>query len=122
MHPPKAFDNASEQLQDIVTWEEYSIMVRGERVLFLSREFHSFRWPSLGLWLDVFQKIKALGYNSVSFYLNWTLLERSPGIVRVDGVFPVNGFFRVTIEAGIYLLARPGPYVNLELSGGGFPS
>ena len=54
-------------LQDIVTWDEYSILVRGERILFFSGEFHPFRLPSPGLWLDVFQKIRALGYSGVSF-------------------------------------------------------
>ncbi|RYP61735.1 hypothetical protein DL770_009725 [Monosporascus sp. CRB-9-2] len=90
-------------LQDIVTWDAHSIFVRGERILFYSGEFHPFRLPSPGLWLDVFQKIRALGH--VSF----------------DGVFALEPFFEAATEAGIYLLARPGPYINSELSGGGLP-
>ncbi|KAE8317764.1 glycoside hydrolase superfamily [Aspergillus transmontanensis] len=108
-------------LQDIVTWDEYSILVRGERMLFFSGEFHPFRLPSPGLWLDVFQKIRALGYSGVSFYLMWGLLEGEPGHVRTDGVFALDGFFNAASQAGIYLLARPGPYINAEVSGGGFP-
>ena len=57
-------------LQDIVTWDQYSISVHGERVIFLSGEFHPFRLPSPGLWLDVFQKVRALGYSGVSFYVD----------------------------------------------------
>ena len=30
-------------------------------------------------------------------------------------------FFQAAEAAGIYLLARPGPYINAEVSGGGFP-
>ena len=30
-------------------------------------------------------------------------------------------FFEAAQQAGIYLLARPGPYINAEVSGGGFP-
>ena len=30
-------------LQDIVTWDEHSLFVHGERVLFYSGEFHPFR-------------------------------------------------------------------------------
>lgn len=52
-----------EPLQDLVTWDEHSLFVRGERVLFYSGEFHPFRLPVPSLWLDVFQKIKSLGYN-----------------------------------------------------------
>src|SRR4051794_20722675 len=73
-------------LQDIVTWDEYSISVRGERIVLLSGEFHPFRLPSPGLWLDVFQKVRALGFSAVSFYLDWALLEGEQGHIRVDGV------------------------------------
>lgn len=108
-------------LQDIVTWDQYSISVRGERIILLSGEFHPFRLPSPGLWLDVFQKIRALGFSGVSFYLDWALLEGDRGEIRLDGVFALDQFFSAASEAGIYLIARPGPYINAETSGGGFP-
>jgi hypothetical protein len=108
-------------LQDIVTWDQHSIYVRGERILFYSGEFHPFRLPVADLWLDVFQKIKALGYSGVSFYTDWALLEGTPGTFRAHGIFALDKFFDAATEAGIYLLARPGPYINAEVSGGGFP-
>lgn len=110
-----------ELLQDIVTWDEHSLFVRGERVLFYSGEFHPFRLPVPSLWLDVFQKIKALGYSGVSFYTDWALLEGQQGDFIAEGVFSLDFFFQAASEAGIYLLARPGPYINAEVSGGGFP-
>lgn len=73
------------------------------------------------MYLDLFQKIKALGYNGVSFYVDWALLEGKPGEYREEGVFDLQPFFDAAKEAGIYLLARPGPYINAESSGGGFP-
>ncbi|KAJ6015375.1 beta-galactosidase [Penicillium herquei] len=108
-------------LQDIVTWDEKSLFVRGERVIILSGEFHPFRLPSPGLWLDVFQKIRAIGYSAVSFYVDWALVEGEPGHIRPIGVFQLQQFFDAAQEAGIYLIARPGPYINAEVSGGGFP-
>jgi hypothetical protein len=36
-------------------------------------------------------------------------------------VFGFEKFFDAAAEAGIYLIARPGPYINAEVSGGGFP-
>jgi beta-galactosidase len=69
----------------------------------------------------MFQKIKALGFTGVSLYTNWAVLEGSPGDFKADGVFALEEFFNAAARAGIYLLARPGPYVNSELSGGGFP-
>lgn len=100
---------------------QYSLIVKGDRVLFYSGEFHPFRLPVPGLWLDIFQKIKALGYNGVSFYVDWALLEGTKGVLRADGIFALDPFFAAAKEAGIYLLARPGPYINAEASGGGFP-
>jgi hypothetical protein len=50
-------------LRNIVTWDKHSLFVHGERVLFYSGEFHPFRLPVPDLRLDVFQKIKALGYS-----------------------------------------------------------
>lgn len=60
-----------ETLQDIVTWDQHSIFVNGDRVLFYSGEVHPFRLPVPGLWLDIFQKIRAMGYTGVSFYVDW---------------------------------------------------
>lgn len=80
-----------------------------------------YRLPVRSLWLDVLQKIKALGFNCISFYVDWALLEAKPGDYRAEGVFALEPFFEAAKEAGIYLLARPGPYINAEVAGGGFP-
>jgi beta-galactosidase GanA len=57
----------------------------------------------------------------VSFYVDWALLEGKPGVYRADGVFDLQPFYDAALEAGIWLIARPGPYINAEASGGGFP-
>jgi len=49
------------------------------------------------------------------------LLEGKPGEFRAEGVFDLKPFFDAASKAGIYLLARPGPYINAEASGGGYP-
>lgn len=79
------------------------------------------RLPVPTLWLDVFHKVKALGYNGVSFYTDWALLEGQEGNFSAQGIFALESFFQAASEARIYLLARPGPYINAEVSGGGFP-
>lgn len=82
-------DPSSNGLQDVVTWDKHTIFVHGKRVLFYSGEFHPFRFaelklpyaiivdrirlPVADLYLDVFQKIRALGYNGVSFYVDWVI-------------------------------------------------
>ncbi|KAK2768275.1 hypothetical protein FQN54_000128 [Arachnomyces sp. PD_36] len=110
-----------ELLQDIVSWDGKSLLINGERIMIFSAEFHPWRLPVPTLWIDVFQKIKALGFNCVSFYVDWNLLEGKPGEYTAEGIFAWEPFFEAATEAGVYLIARPGPYINAEASGGGFP-
>lgn len=109
--------------QDIVTWDDHSLFINGERTMLYSAEIHPFRLPVPSLWLDVLQKIKAAGYNCVSIYIDWQLLEGERGTFRADedGIFSQQGFFKAARQAGLYVIARPGPYINAEVSGGGFP-
>ncbi|KAF7595967.1 hypothetical protein BBP40_004113 [Aspergillus hancockii] len=95
-------------LQDIVALDQYSLSIRGEHIHLLSGEFHPFRLPSPDLWYNVFEKVRALGYSGVSFYLDWALLEGEQGQVRLDGIFALDKFFDAASKAGIYLIARPG--------------
>ncbi|KAF2818508.1 hypothetical protein CC86DRAFT_336927 [Ophiobolus disseminans] len=108
-------------LQDIVTWDEHSLFVHGKRIIFWGGEVHPFRLPVPSLWLDIFQKIKAMGYNGVSFYSAWALHEPKPGHFSAEGIFEWEPFFDAAEKAGVYLVARTGPYINAEVTGGGFP-
>lgn len=102
-----------------MTYDEHSLLVHGQRIFIFGGEFHPFRLPVPDLWLDIFQKIKAMGYNTVSFYVDWALIEGEPGVYRADGIFALEPFFEAAATAGVYLIARPGPYINAEASGGG---
>ncbi|KAH8650698.1 beta-galactosidase [Ilyonectria robusta] len=108
-------------LQNLVTWDENSLFIKGERVMIYSGEFHPFRLPSPSLWLDIFQKIKAAGFNTVSYYNMWGLNEQTRGDFRAEGVFDMVPFYEAALKAGIYLIARPGPYIHSESTGGGLP-
>lgn len=69
-----------------VTWDKHSLFVRGERIMLFLGEFHPFRLPVPDLWLDVFQKIKSMGFTGISFYVDWGLIEGNPGHGSTDGV------------------------------------
>lgn len=92
-----------------VTYDEHSLMVHGERIYVFSGEFHPYRLPVPDLWIDVFEKIKALGFNAVSYYVQWSLLEGEQGKYLADGIFAQEPFYEAAQKAGIYLIARPGP-------------
>jgi hypothetical protein len=52
-------------LTKVVSWDNGSVMINGERIIIMSGEFHYQRLPVPDLWLDVFQKFKANGLNTV---------------------------------------------------------
>ncbi|KAI1104565.1 glycoside hydrolase family 35 protein [Jackrogersella minutella] len=119
--PKIVIENEERSLQDIVTWDQHSLYIKGKKIMLMSGEFHPWRLPVPSLWLDIFQKIKAMGFNCVSFYTNWALLEGKQGNFSAEGVFAYEEFFDAATKAGLYLIARPGPYINAEVSFGGFP-
>ncbi|KAI8938541.1 hypothetical protein NX059_004427 [Plenodomus lindquistii] len=108
-------------LQKVVEWDNGSLMVDGERVIIMSGEFHYQRLPVPELWLDVFQKFKANGMNAVSIYFFWSYHSASKG--EYDFTTPgkdIQRLFDMAKEAGLYVIARPGPYVNAETNAGGY--
>ena len=46
-----------------------------------------------------------MGYNCVSFYVNWGLLEGKPGEFRAEGIFAFEPLFEAAEKAGLYLFA-----------------
>ena len=104
-----------------VTYDKYSLMIDGQRLQIWSGEFHMFRLPSPSLWSDVLQKIRAEGFNTVSLYFSWAYSSSAPGVYNFSGVRDVNRVLQLAEQAGLYVIARPGPYINAELDAGGFP-
>src|SRR3954454_24360978 len=105
-----------------VTFDKYSVMLDGKRTFIWSGEFHYWRLPSPDLWRDVLQKMKAEGYNAVSVYFDWAYHSPAPGVYDFTGVRDVDRLLRTAEQVGIWVIARPGPYINAEVTGGGFPA
>ncbi|MEV4356636.1 beta-galactosidase [Nonomuraea sp. NPDC049625] len=105
-----------------VTYDRYSLKVDGERLVLQSAEFHYFRLPSPELWRDVLEKLRAAGFNAVSIYFSWAYHSPKPGVYDFTGVRDVDRLLRTARQAGLYVIARPGPYINAESTGGGLPA
>ena len=104
-----------------VTYDGYSFKVDGRRTYLWSGEFHYFRLPSPGLWRDIFQKMKAAGFNTTSLYFDWGYHSPRPGVYDFSGVRDVDKLLDMAQEAGLYVIARPAPYINAEVDSGGLP-
>jgi beta-galactosidase GanA len=113
---------AAEVPAHTVTFDNYSFMIDGNRTYLWSGEFHAFRLPSPDLWLDIFQKMKAAGFNSTSLYFDWGYHSPAPGVYDFTGVRNMDRLLDMAAQAGLYVIARPGPYINAEVDGGGFPT
>ncbi|TDL26310.1 hypothetical protein BD410DRAFT_578022 [Rickenella mellea] len=104
-----------------VTFDANSLFIDGQRVMIFSGEFHPWRLPVPQLWSDVLQKMKAAGFNAASVYFNWALVEGTPGSLDWNYFRSLTDFYEVAKRVGIFIICRPGPYINGETAGGGFP-
>ncbi|MET8243108.1 beta-galactosidase [Streptomyces sp. NPDC005202] len=118
--PPPGPPSADGQ-RHTVGFDHYSLLVDGRRLVLWSGEMHPFRLPSPSLWRDVLQKMRAHGYNAVSIYVSWNYHSPAPGHYDFTGVRDLDLFLRMAAETGLYVILRPGPYINAEIDGGGFP-
>ncbi|TFK72820.1 glycoside hydrolase family 35 protein [Pluteus cervinus] len=110
---------SSFELTDQVRFDKYSLFLRGQRIFLHSGEFHTFRLPVPSLWTDILEKFKAAGLNSVSVYTHMGLINPAPGVVDFDGFRALQPLFDAAKAAGIWVVLRPGPYINAETSAGG---
>ncbi|NGO43883.1 cellulase family glycosylhydrolase [Streptomyces sp. YC419] len=113
---------AEPQAKHTVTYDQYSVRVDGKPLYIWGAEFHYFRLPSPDAWRDVLQKIKAGGFNAVSLYFDWGYHSAKPGSYDFTGTRDVERLLDEAERAGLYVIARPGPYINAEVSGGGMPA
>lgn len=106
-----------------VVFDKYSLALGGgqQRLFVLAAEFHPWRLPVPSLWRDVLQKIRAAGFNTVSIYTHWGLIQPSPDAETIDltGVNDLDFFLALAKEVGLFVIVRPGPYINAETTVGG---
>lgn len=104
-----------------VGFDSHSFLIDGQRTYIWSGEFHPYRLPSPELWKDVFQKMKAAGFNAASIYFFWGYHSPREGEYDFSGIRDMDRMLDAARDAGIYVIARPGPYINAEVDSGGFP-
>lgn len=104
-----------------ITFDKYSLIVNGERVFIKSGAFHYFRTPGEKMARDRFLKMKAGGYNTVDIYFNWNYHSPKPGEYDFSGIKDVRKILKAAHDVGLYVIARPGPFINAEVNAGGLP-
>jgi beta-galactosidase len=104
-----------------VTFDRYSLIIDGKPTYLWSGSFHYWRLPSPASWKDVLQKMKAAGFNAGEIYFDWGYHSPKRGVYDFTGIRDVDRLLDMARDVGIYVIARPGPYINAETDAGGFP-
>ncbi|MHC4712212.1 MAG: beta-galactosidase, partial [Planctomycetota bacterium] len=98
-----------------------SFLVGNRRIWIVSGAIHYFRVPR-GLWRDRLLKLKRAGCNTVETYVAWNFHEKEEGRFDFSGDADLDAFLSVAEELGLWVIARPGPYICAEWDNGGLPA
>ena len=67
------------------------------------------------------RQAKAMGLNTVSFYLFWNQVETKEGKFTFSGTTDVRRVLKLCQKYGLWAVLRPGPYCCAEIEYGGIP-
>ena len=105
-----------------VEFDRYSLRLDGRRVIVRAGSLHYFRLPSRELWRERIAQLADAGLNAVDVYYPWSYHEERLGELRFEGLRDVERLHDEIERAGLWLIARPGPYVCAEIDFGGLPA
>ncbi len=104
-----------------VSINENGIFIDGKSTVLLCSSLFYFRIPK-DSWTDRMDKLIQCGYNCIDVYMPWNYHESSPGKWDFEGQKDIDEFLNLAAKKGLYVIARPGPYICSEWDGGGLPA
>jgi beta-galactosidase len=103
-----------------LTLNKASLQCHGQARDLLSGSIHYWRLlPSL--WSDILARCKDLGLTFVCTYVPWSVHEPSPGSWDFAGPRNLQLFCELAAKNDLPVLLRPGPHINAEITGFGYP-
>lgn len=96
-------------------------VVDGKRRILLCASLFYFRIPP-ECWRDRIERAAQSGYHALDVYIPWNFHEPERGEYLFEGDRDVRRFLRLARDAGLYVVARPGPYICSEWDGGALPA
>lgn len=104
-----------------LTVVENELHINDKPIQLISGAIHYFRIVP-EYWEDRLLKLKACGFNCVETYIPWNLHEPKEGEFDFTGIANAVEFIRIAERLGLYVIARPSPYICAEWEFGGLPS
>lgn len=109
------------QVQSSVEITTSGLILDGEEQVLLCASLFYFRMPREA-WAARLAQVAGSGYQVIDVYLPWNFHEMSPGEWDFSGRRDVGAFLDMAHEAGLKVVARPGPYICSEWDGGALPA
>ena len=97
------------------------LVLDGAEQVHLCASLFYFRLPR-EVWADRLAQVAASGYTLVDVYVPWNFHETAPGRWDFTGRRDVGEFLDLARDAGLGVIARPGPYICSEWDGGALPA
>ena len=95
-----------------------------DNTLTLAAEIHYWRIPPV-TWRERLKQIKEANIMTISTYVPWNFHEYEVGKYDLTGTTDprrnLEGFLQLCEEFGLKVIIRPGPYINAEWKGWGYP-
>ncbi len=97
-----------------------SFLIDGDPTILIAGEMHFGRILPEDFETRV-KQAKAMGLNTISFYLFWNLSEPQEGVFNFTGMNDVHRMLKICQDSGMWAVLRPGPYCCAEVDYGGIP-
>jgi beta-galactosidase len=98
----------------------HQFFIDGQPTMLVAGEMH-FGRVQPDDWETRIQQAKAMGLNTISFYLFWNQVETKEGKFDFTSMTDVRRVLKLCQKNGMWVVLRPGPYCCAEIEYGGIP-
>jgi beta-galactosidase len=99
---------------------DHQFFIDGQPTMLVAGEMHFGRVQPED-WETRIKQARAMGLNTISFYLFWNQVETKEGKFNFTGMTDVRRVLKLCQENGMWAVLRPGPYCCAEIEYGGIP-
>ncbi|MDF2486446.1 MAG: hypothetical protein K0R46_2614, partial [Herbinix sp.] len=111
----------TEPQSTLIEFRADAVWIEGQPHIILCASVFYFRIPR-DEWKDRLEKVMAAGYNCIETYIPWNYHEVEEGTWEFEGDKEVTAFLAMAATLGLWVIARPGPYICSEWDMGALPA
>lgn len=107
----------------MIKFTKRGIEINGIEQPFYSGSVHYWRLKREN-WDIVLERIKGMGFSMIETYIPWSVHEYEEGnydFGEIEDNKDIEAFLRLCEEKKVSVIVRPGPHINAEMTGFGYP-